>query len=689
MEFFVTKLKNIYVNLMVFLKTISTYFFKECKWRYIITPKTTQKGTSKMSEIKYQGIIDLSVKNNAHTMAYEFIDKVADSRSLQILEVGCSTGYFGSALKAAGHIVWGIEPNKASAFIASQNLDHVFVGFVEAFIETYPDKKFDVITFGDVLEHIAEPSEVLNQCQSMLVEGGAIVASVPNVAHIAIRSMLLEGRWEYGDLGILDKTHLRFFTKQTIQDLFYDSGYSVVEISGVKLTAEAAAGASDMQLNQSAATYVDNFASDDHKYDFQYVLLAVPAGTRQGYGSRLLLDTSPIKILGLVHDVESSIVDVRLRLPLNAWASACDGEVQIKNHKDCDEQIISWADIIIIQRVANLYSIKILEEAKRLGKKVIFEIDDLLIELPDFLSHHKVGLIGYSNFLDRILPQVDCITVTTKRLAKQFEMFSRPIAVIPNTAENESLVRADANYWLAGQATLIVASSDAVMVDFIVPAISEIIGRKDIDVKVVVIGPPGEAFEKAGMKFDRVPNLSYSEFKKFIRTLHNPIGIIPLDDSLFSSCKSPIKYFDYSLAGMPVICSNVPPYSDVVKDRNTGILVTNDTVNWIAAIEQLVQSVSLRKTIAEQAFSSVERDYGMINTVRQWDLLFHKLRFRSHDRLPSTVTSSPISSKFELAKHLLAHLLSYHSYKAAIRILKRDGWKGFTARLLLSFKLPL
>ena len=634
-----------------------------------------------MGEIKYQGIIDLSVKNNSHTMAYEFVEKVADGKKLQILEVGCSTGYFGSALKAAGHIVWGIEPNKASASIASQNLDHVFVGLVEDFIEAYPDKKFDIITFGDVLEHIADPSEVLNQCHSLLVAGGAIIASVPNVAHITIRAMLLEGRWEYGDLGILDRTHLRFFTRQTIEDLFYDSGYSVVEISGVKLTAEAAAVASKVELNQSAATCIDNFALDDRKYDFQYVLLAAPAGTRQGYGSRLLLEKSPIRILGLVHDITSSIVDVRLRLPLNAWASACDGEVNIKNHKDCNEQNVSWADIIIIQRIADIYSIKILEQAARHGKKVIFEIDDLLIELPDFLSHHKVGLAGYSNTLENILPQVDCITVTTKRLAKQFERFSRPIAVIPNTSGNDNLEIVDNNYWQPGQATLIIASSDAVMVDFILPAISAVINRKDISVKVVVIGPPGDAFERADIKFDRVPNMSYSEFKKFIRTLHNPIGIIPLDDSLFSSCKSPIKYFDYSLAGIPVICSNVPPYSDVVENDVTGVLVINDTNNWIEAIEQLVMSISDRKKIAEQAFSYVEKDYSFVQAVHNWDLLFHKLRFGSFDSSSSTV-ASPFARKIALTKYLISHLFSYNSYKAAIRILKRDGWKGFTSRLL-------
>jgi len=135
-----------------------------------------------MSELKYQSIIDLSVKNNSHTMAFEYVDRFSNGQLLQVLEVGCSSGYFGSALRSAGHTVWGIEPNKDSATIASERLDFVFVGMVEDFMTAFPDKKFDVICFGDVLEHIACPNDVLKQCHSMLVEGGAIVASVPNVA---------------------------------------------------------------------------------------------------------------------------------------------------------------------------------------------------------------------------------------------------------------------------------------------------------------------------------------------------------------------------------------------------------------------------------------------------------------------------------------------------------------------------
>lgn len=634
-----------------------------------------------MSELKYQAVIDLSAKNNSHTMAYEYVERVAQGKTLQILEVGCSAAYFGSALKAAGHIVWGIEPNHVSAAVAAQRLDHVFVGIVEDFIKCHPNKKFDVITFGDVLEHIADPSEVLKQCHGLLVEGGAIVASVPNVTHIAIRAMLLDARWEYGDLGILDRTHLRFFTRQTIAELFHDSQYAVIDINAVKLTAETAASASKIVLNPKAVACVEAFASDDYKYDFQYVLLAVPAGTRNGCGSRLLLKASPTRILCTVHDPASSIVDVRLRRPLEAWATACNGEVQFKCLQACDEQSISWADVIIIQRVAEPYSMWISEKANKLGKKVIFEIDDLLIDLPDFLSHHKAGLVGYAGSLGRLLPQVDCVTVTTKRLAKELEAFSRPTVTIPNFTDDDKLGRVNSSAWQDGRATLIVASSDAVQVNFILPAINAVINRTDISISVVVIGPPGDAFERENIKVDRVPNMAYAEFKKFIRTIDNPIGVIPLDDSLFSSCKSPIKYFDYSLAGIPVICSNVPPYSDVLVDGVTGHLVDNEPAIWIAAIEALAKSAADRILISDNALTFVKNNYSLENSVQHWDVLFHTLWCGGFGHNKPFVAAG-ISRKISYLKFLLAHVFRYKSYKAAARILKRDGIKEFSARFI-------
>lgn len=119
-------------------------------------------------------------------------------------------------LKNAGHEVWGVEMNPDAAELAKSVLDFVYVGTIKAFLisEFAHQNKFDYIVFGDVLEHLPYPSEILKKCKSILISGGGIVASIPNVAHLAVRVMLLEGRWEYRDVGIMDNTHLRFFDKK-------------------------------------------------------------------------------------------------------------------------------------------------------------------------------------------------------------------------------------------------------------------------------------------------------------------------------------------------------------------------------------------------------------------------------------------------------------------------------------------
>jgi 2-polyprenyl-3-methyl-5-hydroxy-6-metoxy-1,4-benzoquinol methylase len=634
-----------------------------------------------MSEIKYQVIIDLYVKNNSHTMAFEYIDRVANGQLLQVLEVGCSSGYFGSALKAAGHTVWGIEPDKASATIAGEKLDYVFVGLIEDFMTAFPDKKFDVISFGDVLEHIAYPNEMLDQCHHLLVEGGVIVASVPNVAHISVRAMLLEGRWEYSELGILDKTHLRFFTRKTIEELFVDSAYTVVDINAVKLSTELIANICKIPFNQLAVDCVESFAADDRQYDFQYVLLAVPANAKKGRGSQLLLEKPKTNVLALALNVEQSHFNVRLGDPLRAWAAIYGGDLVCKTFQDCDQQSIAWADVVVVQRHLDIQVMKVISVAAHLGKKVVFEIDDLMIDLPEFLSHHKVGLAGYAAALGSTLRQTNCVTVTTKRLGQQLERFSRPITVIPNCVSAGELQPIDPKYWANGVATIVVASTDTVLIDFILPAISELMKRKDISVKVLVIGPLGDAFDRAGVKCERVPNFTYDEFKKFIRTIENPIGVIPLDDSLFSSCKSPVKYFDYSLAGIPVICSDVPPYADVVKNGVNGLLVANNTTeNWVNAIEQLVQSVTKRKEITAQAISFVEKEYSIASAAKHWNTFLIKLNIGSFD-YNHPVLPTEFEKRIAQSKFLLTHLVRPASYKAALRVLKRDGVKSMVRRI--------
>jgi glycosyltransferase involved in cell wall biosynthesis len=239
----------------------------------------------------------------------------------------------------------------------------------------------------------------------------------------------------------------------------------------------------------------------------------------------------------------------------------------------------------------------------------------------------------------------------------------------------------DFDTWKNDLATLIVASSDNVRVDFILDAIKSIMSRSDILVSLVVIGPISVEFEKAGINFKKLPFMSYKDFKIFIRTFNNPIGLIPLDESIFSSCKSPIKYIDYSFAGIPVICSNVLPYSAVIVDNDNGLLVTNDTFSWIHAIESLVQSVGTRKLIAKQALRLVENNYGLDRGINQWNELLDKLitvGFYNGKPHPKFI----IHAKIGYIKFLFNQFYSLTAYRAAFNILRKDGIKALAARLI-------
>jgi len=151
-----------------------------------------------------------------------------------ILDVGCSCGGFGELLKSKGFPeVWGVEIFEPAASIAAEKLDQVICGSFESSLQL-PINKFDCITFNDVLEHIVDPFEALRYCHNLLTSEGVVVACIPNVRHFyTIWELVVDGDWQYKEGGVLDKTHLRFFTRKSILSTFSDLGYSIEKIQGI------------------------------------------------------------------------------------------------------------------------------------------------------------------------------------------------------------------------------------------------------------------------------------------------------------------------------------------------------------------------------------------------------------------------------------------------------------------------
>lgn len=163
-----------------------------------------------------------------------FIPRDAES----ILDVGCATGHFGTTLRQWGFTgqLWGIEPSikAVTQARARDHYDRLIHGFYPEDLSEHD--RFDCVVFNDVLEHLQDPWSVLSRTHVHLKEAGNVVASIPNMRYWpALKQLLVHGRWDYVDAGILDRTHLRWFTRSTIIDLFQDTGYRIDDMQALNV----------------------------------------------------------------------------------------------------------------------------------------------------------------------------------------------------------------------------------------------------------------------------------------------------------------------------------------------------------------------------------------------------------------------------------------------------------------------
>jgi SAM-dependent methyltransferase len=155
------------------------------------------------------------------------LDWLAEGQGRRLLDVGAADGLLSRHLSERGWKVTAIEADPAMAAAGAPHCERMLVADLNRGVPVL-DGVFDTIVCGDVLEHLADPASVLRALVGSLAPGGDVVVSVPNVAHLWVRLSLLAGRFDYADRGILDRTHLRFFTRRTLDDLLAGAGLDVV-----------------------------------------------------------------------------------------------------------------------------------------------------------------------------------------------------------------------------------------------------------------------------------------------------------------------------------------------------------------------------------------------------------------------------------------------------------------------------
>ena len=185
----------------------------------------------------------------------------------RILEIGCGTGEFGAAIKRRGDVeIVGVELVESAAARARYHLDQVITADIQCQNIDMPAQSFDCLVCNDVLEHLVDPWSVLARLRHFVKPDGWLVASIPNVRHHkVVRRLLWPGEWRYEDKGVLDRTHLRFFTRASARALVEGAGFAIEREEGIHR--------SDFPLWLKAINAVMGETFDDMRY-LQFVIVA-------------------------------------------------------------------------------------------------------------------------------------------------------------------------------------------------------------------------------------------------------------------------------------------------------------------------------------------------------------------------------------------------------------------------------
>lgn len=244
-------------------------------WRY----RRTCRSVMRAPEFA-EYFVHYPIKHSKHSSHYYARQMVGSNQD--VLDVGCGEGFFAAELKKDGNRVVGVDALPEAGESAA------LVRYISADLnDAQPDlarqageHRFDRVLLLDVLEHLVQPLRLLEEVRPALKEGGRLVVSVPNVANITVRLALLFGRFNYTDRGILDATHVHFYTRRTARALLLDNGWEIVTAKATVMPLELVLGLDSDNLLMRAITGLLAAATAllPRLLGYQWVFLARPRG---------------------------------------------------------------------------------------------------------------------------------------------------------------------------------------------------------------------------------------------------------------------------------------------------------------------------------------------------------------------------------------------------------------------------
>lgn len=505
----------------------------------------------------------------------------------RIVEIGCGSGSLGVAYRRRNPLAGygGVERFNPAAESARQVLDWVEEGDIEqAAVQSrlearLTDQAADVLVFGDVLEHLHDPWTCLAQLRQWVEPGATSVACIPNVAHWSLLLQQLQGRWDYAEQGLLDRTHLRFFTLETAIELFRQAGWSVVDAKPRVLQAEQTRKALEAFTSLSTALGIAPERIRQNLSAFQWVIRAVNG-------------TAPVKLhlAGFGLRKQAGVTEARIDHPLQTLASL---PVTRVTHSEQGITLpTDWSPgVLILQRQFLIHRpfIESLEKLMDKGWIVIQDMDDDPHHWREFVES---GFYAYR--------AVHAVTVSTEPLADMIRAWNPEVRVFPNAIQQLPLPsppRAD------GRLRLFFGALNRGN-DWrpLLSAYREL-AEQCLQTLEFVVVHDREFFAALPESACKVfhPTLSQPDYLSVLASCD--LALLPLADTPFNRMKSDLKFIECCAAGVVPVCSRVV-YAE--RPEHLGIGYFADTpAEWLKVLLEAIQNPTERQTRRERGLDYV------------------------------------------------------------------------------------
>jgi glycosyltransferase involved in cell wall biosynthesis/2-polyprenyl-3-methyl-5-hydroxy-6-metoxy-1,4-benzoquinol methylase len=610
------------------------------------------------------------------------VEALIPQNTMRVLDVGCGEGVFGKRLLERGvKEVTGIEINPDACINARKNLSSLINGNIEEMELDFNEGHFDCVVLADVLEHLKDPLSLLKKLSKYVSDSGIIVASIPNIRYWGVINMLIEGHWKYEDYGILDKTHLRFFTKKEIEKLFTAAGFDITDINAnIDPVYYKFNNASPGELSFGRVLLKD-LSSDDIKdlFVIQYLIRArkgkpIIAGNTSQVSDQIDTGKKELKKIAIVRGANLNKWEMQNYEPLSdrfditayTTTQTCFDTKQIRmpviklpfqsqglllSMQGLEEQL-AGKDLVFSADITYQFSAQAVQAKKLYGCKVVcLEWENIPFNYEEYEA--------VRNIKETVRGHADHYIAVTER-AKEALMLegipSEMIDVVPMGIDlkrfrprEEDVLRDRECIGIKKEEIVVLFIGRMVwekgVYDF-VHAAARILSDRSLNrlpVRFLMVGKGAEfyAVQERAMalgisnRFTFIEEYPYHEMHK----LHNlaDIFVLPSISTRTWQEQFGMVLIESMACGKPVVSTYSGSIPEVVGDA--GILVqSNDHISLYNAIKKLISDTELRESIGKKALARAETEFDSLKIAEKVGGVFEKVlnRRSPEDRIKAT-----------------------------------------------------